>query len=224
VTPALIVLAKAPEPGRAKTRLTPPCSPAQAAALAEAALADTLEAVGAAPTPGRRILALDGRRGTWLPPGWEVVPQRGGGLDQRLANAFVDVGGAALLVGMDTPQATPALVGRAVRALASPGVDAVLGAAADGGYWAVGLREPDRDAFVGVPMSAPTTFAAQRRRLRALGLRVTDLVTLRDVDTFADAVAVAARAPWTRFARTLSTMGWPGATVRGATASTRVAR
>ncbi|MFC9290815.1 glycosyltransferase, partial [Streptomyces sp. NPDC057052] len=64
----LLVIAKEPLPGRVKTRLTPPFAPWEAAALAEAALADTLAAVAAAPAVRRRLV-LDGAPGPWLPPG-----------------------------------------------------------------------------------------------------------------------------------------------------------
>jgi rSAM/selenodomain-associated transferase 1 len=197
--PALLVIAKEPLPGKAKTRLSPPLSPVGAAALAEAALADTLAAVAATPAR-RRVVVLDGRPGMWLPDGFEVLPQRGGGLDERLGAAFADVGEGALLVGMDTPQVTPDLLQRGLRALATPGTDAVLGLATDGGYWAIGLRRPDPRAFLGVPMSRADTGAAQRARLAELGLVVRELPVLRDVDTIADATAVAALAPGTRFA------------------------
>ena len=90
----LIVIAKEPVPGRAKTRLCPPCTPDEAAALAEAALRDTFTAVAAAPAP-RRVVVLDGRPGPWLPEGFEVIPQRAGGLAERLAGAFDDVGAPA---------------------------------------------------------------------------------------------------------------------------------
>jgi len=68
----LLVIAKQPLPGRVKTRLVPPCTPGQAAALAEAALADTLHTVLAAPAR-RRVLVLDGEPGPWLPPGFDIV-------------------------------------------------------------------------------------------------------------------------------------------------------
>jgi rSAM/selenodomain-associated transferase 1 len=187
--------------GRSKTRLTPPCTPAQAAILAEAALADTLAAV-AATAAQRHVVVLDGEPGAWLPPGFEVIAQRGAGLGERLAAAFSDVGGAALVVGMDTPQLTPALLGEALAHLHR--ADAVIGAAPDGGYWAIGLRCADDAVFAGVPMSEPTTCAVQRRRLRALGLQTRELPPLRDVDDITDAHAVAAAAPATRFARTLA--------------------
>ena len=190
----LLVIAKEPAAGRVKTRLVPPCTPQQAAALAEAALADTLHAVLAAPGR-RRVLVLDGEPGPWLPPGFEVVPQCGGGLDERLAGAFAAVTGPALLVGMDTPQLTPGLL-----TVDWEDTDAWFGPAADGGFWGLGLRVPDADLVCGVPMSTADTGAVQQARLQAAGLRVADLPRLRDVDTAADAVAVACQAPLTRFA------------------------
>jgi rSAM/selenodomain-associated transferase 1 len=203
---ALVVIAKAPRAGHSKTRLCPPCTPRQAAALARAALADTLEAVRSTPAT-RHVLVLDGEPGDWLPPGFEVVPQRGSGLDERLAHAFADVGTPALLIGMDTPQVTPRDLREGLARLAEPGADAVLGPAPDGGYWAIGLREPDPRAFLGVPMSTARTCRAQRARLARLGLRLRELAALRDVDRIADARAVAALAPSGRFARALALTG-----------------
>jgi rSAM/selenodomain-associated transferase 1 len=191
----LVVIAKEPVPGRVKTRLTPPYTPVQAAFIAESALADTLDAVAAAPA-GRRVLALAGRPGRWLPPGFDVLPQRGDGLDERLANAFADVGGPTVLIGMDTPQVTPAMLADAGRRLGDG--DAVFGPAADGGFWLLGLRAPDPRVLLGVPMSRPDTGACQLARLK--GLRIATLETLTDVDTAEDAVRVAAQAPGTRFA------------------------
>ncbi len=199
--PALLVIAKAPVPGRVKTRLTPPCTPGQAAALAAAALHDTLDAALACERAGRRVLVLDGAPPRWIPGGFEILPQRGAGLAARLAAAFADAGAPAFLVGMDTPQLTPALLEAGLAALEHR--DAALGLAPDGGYWGIGLRAADDAVFRGVPMSEAGTGAAQRRRLHALGLRTRLLPELRDVDTIADAHAVAAAAPWTRFAAVL---------------------
>ncbi|MGP4114068.1 TIGR04282 family arsenosugar biosynthesis glycosyltransferase [Streptomyces sp. 4N509B] len=190
----LLVIAKEPVPGRVKTRLTPPFTPFQAARLAEAALADTLHAL--LRVPGRRrVLALDGEPGPWLPDGYDVVPQVTGGLDERIAAAFACCEGPALLVGMDTPQLTPELLAPAT-ALGSwaPG-RAWFGPAADGGFWALGLAEPDPGLVRGVPMSTPHTGARQRRRLVDAGLAVAELPRLRDVDTGADAAEVARLAP-----------------------------
>jgi uncharacterized protein len=199
---AIVIIAKRPEPGRVKTRLVPPCSPEQAARLAGAALGDTLAAAAHTHGAARRVIALDGAPGAWVPRGFDVVPQRGNGLAARLAAAFEDVGGPAFIVGMDTPQVTPRLLDAALDALAS--ADAVFGAALDGGYWGIGLRRPDPAAFRGVPMSEATTGLAQRIRLAELGLRTAVLPPLRDVDTIADARAVAADAPASRFAATLA--------------------
>lgn len=213
---ALVVIAKAPVPGRSKTRLSPPCSPVEAAALAGAALEDTLSAV-ARTSVGRRLLALEGDLAA-TPAGMTVVPQRGGGLGERLAGALLAAGGPALVIAMDTPQVTPALLTGAVRRLCEPGVDAVLGPSRDGGYWAIGARSPDAALFEGVPMSSSRTLEAQRRRLDQLGLRWAELPTLRDVDTMADAEAVAAESPDTRFARVLSRLGHSSPSISAATA------
>lgn len=196
---ALVVIAKAPCAGRSKTRLCPPCTPEQAAMLAEASLRDTLAAVAATPAR-RRVLALDGAPGAWLPSSFDLIRQRGRGLAARLAHALATAGGPALVVGMDTPQLTPAMLRQACDRLLSPGVDAVLGPAPDGGYWAIGLRRPYPEVFAGVPMSSDLTCAFQLRRLGALGLRTAELPQLRDVDTIADARAVALEAPFSLFA------------------------
>ena len=119
----------------------------------------------------------------------------------RLAAAFDDVGGPALLIGMDTPQITSKLLLETAEALADDDVDAVLGPSLDGGYWTVGFSRPAPGAFAGVPMSRPDTCAAQRIRLGALGLRIHEPTVLRDVDTFDDARALSREAPHTRFAR-----------------------
>lgn len=207
---ALVVMAKAPVAGQCKTRLCPPFSPEQAAILAEAALVDTLQAVAWTPGAARRVLVLDGAPGPWLPDGFELLPQRGAGLGERLANGVCDVGEPLLMVGMDAPQVTRAQLAGALEQLDEPAVDAVLGPTPDGGYWAIGLSTPDPNVFAGVPMSTAQTCSAQRARLLELGLRTATLQTLRDIDTFEDATAVAALAPWTRFAATLELLGVTG--------------
>jgi uncharacterized protein len=199
----VIVIAKEPLPGRVKTRLTPPFSPAEAALLAEAALTDTLAAVAATPVT-RRVLALDGRPGDWLPSGFGVIPQRGGGLDERLAAAFADTHAALplpmVLIGMDTPQVTPGLMADAAGTLVSGEADAVFGPAADGGFWLLGLRRPDWSLLAGVPMSRADTGRRQLGRLTEAGLRVAMVPELTDVDTVAEAKLVAGEVPGSAFA------------------------
>jgi len=199
----LIVIAKSPQPGRVKTRLCPPCTPVEAAQLAEAALADTLSVIAAVPAD-RHVIALDGPIGPWLPPTFAVVPQIGAGLAERLANAVTRHLGPVLLVGMDTPQIDTQLVSRAIGMLADRDTDAVLGPALDGGWWAIGFRRPDARAFDGVEMSTDHTHAQQLAQLTSLGLRTRALRPLRDVDTFRDAVEVSGLAPSTRFARAVT--------------------
>jgi rSAM/selenodomain-associated transferase 1 len=199
----VLVIAKEPVPGRVKTRLTPPFSPAEAALLAEAALTDTLAAVAATPVT-RRLLALEGAPGDWLPPGFDVIGQRGGGLDERLAGAFADAHAALpvpmVLIGMDTPQVTPELLADAAETLVSGEADAVFGPATDGGFWLLGLRRPDRSLLAGVPMSRPDTGRCQLDRLIEAGLRVGMMPELTDVDTFREAELIANALPETAFA------------------------
>ncbi|MEV6283533.1 DUF2064 domain-containing protein [Kribbella sp. NPDC051770] len=193
----LIVIAKEPQPGKVKTRLQSEFTPQEAAALARASLSDTLAAVSATPAD-RYVVALDGEPGSWLPDHFAVVPQRGDGLDERLAGAFEDAydGTPMLLVGMDTPQLTPELL-----SADWDGHDAVLGLTEDGGYWCLGLRTPDRWALVGVPMSTDHTGRDQLTRLQALGYSVKVLPTLRDMDTPVDAAVIAAAYPELRVSR-----------------------
>ncbi|MEW1838459.1 TIGR04282 family arsenosugar biosynthesis glycosyltransferase [Nonomuraea angiospora] len=201
----LLVIAKEPVPGKVKTRLTPPCTPREAAALAGAALEDTLRTVARVPV-ARRVIALDGAPGAWLPAGFTVVPQRGDGLDERLAAAFDDAHRLSptpiVLIGMDTPQVSAGLLAGAVSSLAAH--DAVFGPATDGGFWLLGLRAPDPDLLLGVPMSEPTTGEIQLNRLIEAGLSVARLPCLTDVDTMEDAIEVAAQAPHSRFAAALA--------------------
>lgn len=199
----LLVIAKAPVPGRVKTRLCPPCSPTQAALLAEAALLDTLAAVVATPA-SRHVLVLDGEPGPWVPAAFDVVEQCRGGLAARLAHAFGEAfatgAGPVVLVGMDTPQVTPNHLQRAAARL-DAAHDAVLGPARDGGYWLIGLARPHPDAFAGVPMSAADTGARQRAQLARCGYRVAGTDELVDVDTAEEARQVAAAVPGSAFAR-----------------------
>lgn len=213
----LLVLAKEPLPGRAKTRLSPALSPEQAAAVARAALLDTLAAAAAVPVL-RRTVVLDGSPAGWLPDDFAVLPQRSGDLAARLTGAFQDAHRALdvpmLLIGMDTPQVTPALLRDALAALlgdpAGPDPQSVLGLAEDGGWWALGLHAPVAGLFDGVPMSTDLAGRAQQARLEALHLPHTTLPVLRDIDHVEDVRAVAAlQPPWSHLAALVAAMGLP---------------
>ena len=198
----IVVIAKRPVPGRVKTRLVPPLTPIEAATLASAALIDTLRAVDATPAR-RRVLAFDGPVDGWLPAGWTYCAQPSGGLDRRLVAAFDSLADRpAVLVGMDTPQLQPHHLTR----FDPREYDACLGPAADGGYWAIGFRDPSlaRRAIEGIPMSSDRTAAEQLNRLNYLGLHVQLLDELIDVDTINDAHHVAAQAVDTEFAAQLN--------------------
>lgn len=194
----LLIMAKAPLPGRAKTRLAPRFGPDGSAALAAAALADTFAAAGACRAE-RVVVAFDGDPTDVVPASFEVVPQVDGDLAARLAAAWSHLTGPGVQIGMDTPQVTGADLDHAFATLHRPGTDAVLGLATDGGWWAIGLRRP-ADVFTGIETSRSDTGPRQLERLRSLGLATRLLARQRDVDLPSDVAAVAAAAPRTRFA------------------------
>lgn len=214
----LLVIAKAPVAGLAKTRLCPPATPHEAAAIAAAALLDTLDAVRGVPSV-HPVLAYTGHfRDAEAAAeiqaalaGWRLVPQHGHTFGERLARAHADAaalfpGQPVLQIGMDTPQVRASLLDSALRRLA--GVDAVLGMAADGGWWALGLRDPGHAvALRDVPMSTADTGRLTRQALAGRGLRLADLPVLSDVDCWDDALAVAESAPGTRFAAAVALRG-----------------
>lgn len=204
-----LVIAKAPVPGRVKTRLGAVVGMELAAELAAAALLDTVAACSAAFEECH--LALDGQlresvRAVELVKafdGWSVFEQTGGDLGRRLAHAHELVGmtgtGPVVQVGMDTPQLTPSLLRQA--AASTRRGAATLGPAADGGWWVLALADPGAAwALGGVAMSTPDTCRLTAAALRETGLRVLPAPLLQDVDTAADAASVATAAPTTRFA------------------------
>lgn len=213
----LLVVAKAPVPGLAKTRLSPPATPGQAAEIAAAALLDTLDAVYAVPGVAP-VVAMTGDLGAAARSAEigqalrlaMVIPQRGWDFGARLANAHADAaevhaGLPILQIGMDTPQVTPESLAAAAAPVVDGGRDAVLGPAVDGGWWALGLADPRHaQVLAGVPMSRDDTGERTMRALTACGLRPHHAARLSDVDTMADARAVAAACPDGRFARAVA--------------------
>ena len=221
---ALLVLAKAPVPGEVKTRLCPPATPVQAAQIAAAAFLDTLDAVLAVPdvTPvvalaGDLARAVDAAALTARLRATTVLAQRGTTLGQRIAAAYADtaevVGRRPVLqIGMDTPQVDAILLSQCLDLLAADGVDAALGPATDGGWWVLGERRPElADLIADIPTSRGDTGARTMAALRTSGARVVELPELSDVDTWADATAVAAalvaQVPGGRFAAAVAATG-----------------
>ncbi|HEY6934526.1 MAG TPA: DUF2064 domain-containing protein [Marmoricola sp.] len=206
----LLVVAKAPVAGQAKTRLAEDLGgrPHLAADLAAASLLDTVRACTDAAGAAACRLALAGdlgaaARGAELAAaldGWTLVEQHGRSLGERLATALSEVDGPVVQVGMDTPQVTPILLhdlqARLVRH------DAVLAPATDGGWWALGLRDGRTAApLASVPMSTASAYADTRAALEASGLRVVEGPMLTDVDHVAEMWSVALLAGHTRFGR-----------------------
>lgn len=203
----LLIMAKSPVPGQVKTRLCPPLTHEEAADVAASSLLDTLSV--ALTTPGAvPVVALAGvvRREDVRDALAEcvVIPQRGWTFADRLANAHLDVARfrlPVLQIGMDTPQVTPSLLESCAEF-----EEAALGFALDGGWWALGLRDPRHaEVLRDVPMSRADTGVRTLEALQGLrGLRVKTLPILSDVDTMVDARAVAAQVPNSLFAATLT--------------------
>ncbi|MCR6488995.1 DUF2064 domain-containing protein [Amycolatopsis sp. OK19-0408] len=209
----VLILAKAPRSGRVKTRLCPPATPDQAARIAAAALLDTLDTVRALPW-AQPVVALagdfaDGVAARELAQATRDVPvvsQRGTTLGHRIAAAHADAAklfpaAAVLQIAMDTPQVTPTLLTGCRDVLFAPGVDAVLGAADDGGWWLLGLHDPRHaETIATVPTSRPDTGIRAHEALQSNGFRVCAMSTLADIDTMPVAREVAGTLPGSRFA------------------------
>jgi glycosyltransferase A (GT-A) superfamily protein (DUF2064 family) len=208
----VLVVAKAPVPGQAKTRLAAGVGAPAAAHIAAAALLDTLDAVADAPVAAR-VVALTGSLDDAASvdeirsrlADFTVVPQRGDDFAERLANAHLDAAAAAgglpvLQIGMDTPQVTAELIGECARELLA--ADAVLGLARDGGWWVLGVSDAaTADCLRTIPMSRSDTGAVTLGALEDTGANVSLVPTLADVDTVEDVDAVRRQcAPDSRFA------------------------
>ena len=131
------------------------------------------------------------------------MDQVDGDLDERLGALFDECEGPTLLVGMDTPQVTADILSPVFDSWTDD-VDAWFGPANDGGFWAIGMAEPDGDLIRGVPMSRDDTGRIQLARLHDAGMSVRMLPRLTDVDTIDTAREVAAVAPGSHFAEVLA--------------------
>ena len=190
---ALAVMAKAPRPGKVKTRLQPPLNGNEAAALNVCFLRDTAENIAEVAAGGRAAglvcytpvgdeAAFDGV----LPSGFSLVPQRGDGFGERLWLATEDVlacgYGAVCLIDSDSPTMPTGALRLAVEALGRPGDRVVLGPSADGGYFLIGLKASHRRPFEAITWSTPTVYAETVRQVREAGLELLELPVWYDVD------------------------------------------
>lgn len=188
---ALIVVGKAPEAGLTKTRLVPPLTALQAAELYRAFL---LDAVDLGLQVGCERLSVVHPRGAaaalkrLLPPLVHLVEQPTSGLADALAFAFArhfeDGFERVVLIGSDNPSLTAEPVEQAFAALDSH--DLSIGPSADGGYYLIGLRQPDLGVFDGIAWSTPRVYAQTLGQARRLNLRVYAVREWYDVDTPAD--------------------------------------
>ncbi len=208
----MLVVAKAPVPGVAKTRIAAVVGDVAAGRIAAAALLDTLDAVEETVERSKRVIAVAGDLADAVGAevlarrlrAWQVVEQRGSVFGDRLVAAHHDAstldGSPVVQIGMDTPHVTA----DHLRALAGPlgrRTDAVVGPATDGGWWGLAVRSPlFADVLAGVPMSTSRTCLDTETSLRLAGAHVRRGWRLGDVDTWTDALAVARLIPRSRFA------------------------
>jgi rSAM/selenodomain-associated transferase 1 len=190
---ALAVMAKAPRPGKVKTRLSPPLTPEQACELNACFLRDTVASLEAAArlSPASWVVSYTpaGEEGAFrgiLPEGAVLVPQRGDGFGERLLTTAEDlfaVGFAAVcLIDSDSPTVPTGEFARAARLLLDHGNRTVLGPSEDGGYYLVGLQRPEAQLFDRIAWSTDAVTAQTLERAAEIALPVELLREWYDVD------------------------------------------
>lgn len=190
---ALAVMAKAPRAGMVKTRLQPPLSAEEAAALNVCFLRDTAESIAAIDgspaaqglvcyTPVGDESAFDGL----LPERFHLIAQRGDDFGERLLHAAEDIlgcgFGSVCLIDSDSPTMPPEALRYAVKELARPGDRVVLGPSVDGGYYLIGFKRAEPLFFERITWSTETVCAETVERVREAGLELVELPTWYDVD------------------------------------------
>jgi len=186
---ALIVVAKRPAPGNTKTRLSPPLTPELASALYECFLFDTLDQMRQVGDVQPVIAYLDEpdyfRR---LAPDFELIPQEGRDLGERLDNALTSCLSRgyerAVIMDSDSPTLPPDYLSLSFRLL-SDGADVVLGPCDDGGYYLIGVKQPAPRLLREVHMSTPTVAAETMALAKEEGLRLVTLPIWYDIDDVA---------------------------------------
>lgn len=187
---ALGLMAKAPLEGEVKTRLVPPLTAREAAALNicflrdMAANIDSIEAASGLVvyTPAGSEAAFDGI----FPDRFSFLAQRGAHLGERLCNATDDLlrqgYGAVCLINSDSPTLPRSIMVRAIESLAADGDRVVLGAAEDGGYYLIGLKHAHRNLFNEIAWSTSDVLARTKQRAAEIDLPVELLPPWYDVD------------------------------------------
>jgi uncharacterized protein len=190
---ALVVMAKAPRPGKVKTRLSPPLTPDQASALNICFIRDTTENIQqvteasnsaglVAYTPVGDESAFDGL----LPSGFQLLAQRGDGFGERLLYTCEDLFacgfGAVCLIDSDSPTMPQDALLQAVERLSLAGDRMVLGGSDDGGYYLIGMKRLHHRLFEQIDWSTERVFEQTLERAREIGLSAEPLPTWYDVD------------------------------------------
>ena len=182
-------MAKHPAPGRVKTRLAATLGRARACALYEAFLLDLAERLERAPYDVTWVYWPPGAPFRTLLPGRDCRPQRGVDLGARMARALGEVltegVGSAIVLGVDAPHVPLARLDEAAAQLGI-GVDLVVGPAADGGYYLLGMRTLHPKLFAGIPWGTASVLNLTLARAHQLGLRTHLLAEEFDIDEAVD--------------------------------------
>jgi rSAM/selenodomain-associated transferase 1 len=186
-------MAKAPRPGKVKTRLSPPLAPEQAAALNICFIRDTAENIQqvAEASNGRGIVAYTpvGDEAAFdhlLPADFQLIGQRGDGFGERLLSVAEDLLACGFtsvcLIDSDSPTMPQAALLQAVALLERPGDRVVLGGSDDGGYYLLGVKQLHRRLFQQIDWSTERVLTQTLERAAEIGLKAEMLPTWFDVD------------------------------------------
>jgi uncharacterized protein len=190
---ALAVMAKAPRSGKVKTRLAPPLTLDQSAAINISFLRDTTDNIAAVTASGNAAgivsytpVGDEGLFDTLLPADFALIPQRGEGYGERLLATAEDLlacgYGSVCLIDSDSPTVPAAAFEQAVAELAKPGDRIILGPAHDGGYYLIGLKRAHPELFANIAWSTSTVFAETIAAAKAANLEAVILPLWYDVD------------------------------------------
>ena len=190
---ALAVMAKAPRPGKVKTRLAPPLTLEESAAINTCFLKDTAANIGGLQpkgncagvisyTPVGDEALFDGL----LPQEFSLIPQRGDSFGERLLASAEDLlacgFGSVCLIDSDSPTVPAASFTQAVEVLSQPGDRIVLGPSNDGGYYLIGLKQPHPQPFANITWSSSVVYEQTVAAIRAVGIELVELPMWYDVD------------------------------------------
>jgi uncharacterized protein len=190
---ALAVMAKAPRPGKVKTRLAPPLTPDQAAAINICFLRDTTENLSTVAATGKAAGVIsytpigdEALFDNLLPSNFSLIPQRGENFGERLLTTTEDLlacgYSSVCLIDSDSPTVPAAAFHQAVTELQKPGDRIVIGPAQDGGYYLIGLKRPHPELFTNITWSTSTVFAETLAAAKSANIAAVVLPLWYDVD------------------------------------------